>query len=701
MDLPTPSSRRQVVGACALDCPDGCSWVVTVEGGRAVSLRGNPDHPFTRGGLCAKVNSYLDYAAAPERLLHPMRRVGPKGPRPDGGRAHFEPVTWDEAFAEIAVRMREAVDVHGGQAIWPYAGTGSVSWLQGLGGAGHRLFHHLGASRHHANICSVAGHAGMAHTTGSAMGMNPEDLAQAGLIALWGTNTLTTNLHLWPFVTEGRRRGAPLVVVDPVRTRTAAQADRHLALRPGTDAALALSVMARLVELGATDEPYLADHTLGWPPFRDEVLSRWSTARGAEVCGLDEAEIAWFAEAIATHRPLGIRSLMGMQRHGGGAQAVRALSCLPALTGDYARLGGGMCYSTGPAYAFNQTALTRPDLQPGPTRRLQMSSLGRELLERTDPPVTVLMVWGANPVVANPDQHRTRAGLARDDLFTAVVEHRLTETCDYADLVLPGTTQLEHDDLVESYSHLYVQWNEAAVAPPGECLSHTEIFRGLARELGVSEPAVHAGDDELVRAALAPGDHGDALAGITLESLRENGFERLSVPQPYLPFGDGFPTESGRFEFTSASALAAGAGLMPGFTPPHESMPGREGSTADELVLISAANHYLVNSTFSHSRIHARAGAAVVIVHPADAAVRGLADDTLARVSNSRGGFDAVVRVSDAVRPGVAATTKATSVTAGSYGSTVNATTADRDSDLGHGATFHDNAVRITPIRPL
>ncbi len=707
MDLPTPSSRRQVVGACALDCPDACSWVVSVEDDRAVALRGNPDHPFTRGGLCAKVNSYLDYAADPDRLLHPMRRVGPKGPRPDGGRAHFEPITWDEALGELAVRMRGAIDTHGGEAIWPYGGTGSISSLQGLGGAGWRLFHHLGASRHHANICSVAGHAGMAYSTGSAMGLDPEDLTQAGLIVLWGTNTLTTNLHQWPFVTQGRRAGAPLVVVDPVRTRTAAQADRHLAPRPGTDAALALSVMARLVELGATDEAYLAERTLGWPQFRDQVLTEWSLARGAEVCGLTPSEIEWFADAVASHSPLGIRALMGMQRHGGGAQAARTISCLPAVTGDYGRVGGGMCYSTSPAYGFDAAALTRPDLQPGPTRRLQMSSLGRELLERTDPPVTVLMVWAANPVAANPDQHRTRAALARDDLFTAVVEHRLTETCDYADLVLPGTTQLEHDDLVGSYGHLYLQWNTAAVAPPGQCRSHTEIFRGLARALDVTEPAVHASDDELARAALGTAG---ALAGITLESLRENGFERLSLPRPYLPFADAFPTPSGRFEFTSASAQAAGAALMPGYTPAHEALTAR--TRTGGLTLISAANHYLLNSTFSHSRIHARAGTPLVVVHPEDAAARGLEDGGPAQVANDRGSFEAVVGVSDAVRRGVAATTKATSTRATSAGatstgatstsggivSTVNATTADRDSDLGSGATFHDNLVWITAL---
>jgi len=389
-----------------------------------------------------------------------------------------------------------------------------------------------------------------------------------------------------------------------------------------------------------------------------------------------------------------------MQRHGGGAQALRVLSCIPALTGDYERHGGGLCYSTGSAYGWNEAALNRPDLQPnGPTRRLKMASLGRELLERTDPPVDVLMIWAANPVVSNPDQNRVREGLSREDLFTVVVEHTATDTTDYADLVLPGTTQLEHNDLTESYTHLYVQWNAPAVAPPGECLPHTEIFRRLAGALGVDEPAVLASDEDLARDALdspAP-----ALAGITVESLQRNGWQRLTLPQPYLPYADGFATPSGRFEFVSARAAAAGFGELPGYTPPHEALGARGArhpqDVDDEgLALISAANHYLINATFTGSPLHSRSGSPVLVLHPKDAAHRSIEDGAQVRVSNERGSFTATAQVSDRTRVGVAATSKGLSP--GRGGSSVNATTADRESDLGNGATFHDNRVWVTPL---
>jgi anaerobic selenocysteine-containing dehydrogenase len=672
--------RREVVGACALDCPDGCSWVVTVEGERAVALRGNREHPFTRGTLCAKVNPFLEYAASPQRLLHPLRRIGAKG------EGRFEQITWDDAVAEIATRLRQIADEHGAEAVWPYAGTGSVGWLQGVVGAGKRLFHSLGASRHDVDICSRAGHVGLSYTTGSAAGMDPADLEHAGVIVLWGTNTLTTNLHLWPHVTAGRERGAPLVVVDPVRTRTAARADLHLAPRPGTDAALALGVAAHVVELGGADEAYLQRWTLGWEEFRDGVLDRWTPARTAEVCGLDPAEVRLFAELVAAHRPLGIRTLMGVQRHAGGAAALRAMSVLPAVTGDYARHGGGLCYSTGPAYALDEAALTRPDLQPGPPARvLRMSRLGRELLERDDPPVKALVVWGANPVVSNPDQRRTRAGLARDDLFTVVVEHVHTETTAYADLVLPGTTQLEHADLNDSFSHLYLHWNAPAVPPPGACLPHTEIFRRLAGALGIDDPAVLASDEDMVRDAL--GSPALAAAGITLERLQERGWVRLPVPDPYLPFADGFPTPSGRFEFTSDSAERDGHGRLPGWTPPHEA--GGPGG----LALVTPAPHHLLNSTFGTSARHRRPGALSVGLHPLDALERGVADGDVVRVTRARGGFEAPARLDEGVRRGVVVSTKG-HAPATPGGATVNATVSDAGSD-GGGATFHDNRVEV------
>jgi anaerobic selenocysteine-containing dehydrogenase len=691
----------EVIGACALDCPDACSWVVEVDAGRAVRLRGNPDHPFTRGGLCTKVTPFPSYASAPGRLLRPLRRIGPA---PATGIDDFAPIGWDEALEELADRIRTATAEHGPESIWPFVGTGSLGFLQGCDGGGTRLFHALGASRHDVNICSKAGHAGMSYTTGSAMGLNPEDLAHSSLILLWGTNTLTTNLHLWPFVTAGRDRGAPLVVIDPVRTRTAARADRHLAPRPGTDAALGLGLIAELIRVGATDEEYLARWTLGWPEFRDRVVDRWSAARAAEVCGLPVEDVGWLAERIAQARPTGIRALMGMQRHGGGGAALRVLSCLPAVTGDYGRRGGGICYSTGPAYPIDTAALTRPDLQPaGPTRVLTMSSLGRELLERRDPPVQVLVVWAANPMVSNPDTAATRRGLTRDGLFTVVVDHVLTDTARYADLVLPGTTQLEHPDLHNSYSHLYLQWNAPAVPPPGECLSHTEIWRRLARALGLTEPALYADDDELARAALgegAPNRH-PALAGITLDSLRRNGWARLAWPDPYLPFANGFPTPSGLFEFSSERGAADGAGRFPDAVAAHQ--VGRPEPTEPEpdgeLDLISAAHHYLLNSTFATGPRAGRAGDPQVLLHPKDAATRGIADDDLVELANERGAFTATAVVSDAVRPGLAATSKG-HWPASPNASTVNAVTADRPSDLGNGATFHDTRVRIRRTSP-
>ncbi len=684
---------REVTGSCPLDCPDGCSWVVTVDdAGRAVSLRGNREHPFTRGGLCAKVNPLLGYASAPDRLLHPLRRVGAKG------EGRFERITWNDALTEIAERLHQAIATHGPESIWPYAGTGTVSMIQGMGGSGKRLFHALGTSRHAANICAVAGHAGMAHTTGSAMGMDPEDLAHSGLVVLWGTNTLTTNLHLWPYVSEARATGAPLVVVDPVRTRTAAQADFHIAPRPGTDAALALGLMAELVRIGATDEEYLARWSLGWAEFRDSVLLDWDVRRAAEVCGLHPDEVSRLAGLIAGHRPTGIRTLMGMQRHQGGGQAARVLSCLPAVTGDYARRGGGLVYSTSPAYDFNTPALNRPDLHPQalPTpRTLQMSSLGRLLVELDDPPVSALVMWAANPVVSNPDQSRVRQGLAREDLFTVVVDHVASATTAYADIVLPGTTQLEHLDLTDSYSHVYVQLNRPAVAAPGEALPHTEIFRRLASAMGLAEPALQDSDEDLIRAALS----GEAphLQGITWESLNVRGWQRLAYPEPYLPFEAGFPTASGLFEFVSDRGERDGAGRLPTYTPPREPAASPTGPGRPSVVLLSTANHYLLNSTFATSALHTRRGEATIEVHPTDAVASGVAHGDLVDVGNARGSFTARAHVVDTVRPGVARTSKGLSPD-GPAATSVNATTADADSDLGRGATFHDNRVWLRAV---
>ncbi len=681
------STELKVLGACPLDCPDTCSWVVTVRDGEAVQLRGNPDHPFTRGALCVKVNRWLEQATAPDRILHPMRRVGPKGPG-----ARFERISWDEALDEIATRLEAVIAEHGGEAIWPFWGCGTLGYLQGLMGfAGGRLFSMLGASAHDPTICAAAGAAGLAYTIGDAAGLDPEDLAKAKLIILWGTNTLTSGHHLWKFVQDARRDGAYVVAVDPIRTRTAQLADEHLAPIPGTDAALALGLLNVIVGLGGHDQDFLARHTLGWAKFQDRI-AEYPPKRVAEITGLDAGRIVRLGERVARARPTAIRATMGMQRHAGGGMALRTLACIPGVTGDWARPGGGLSYTTSAHYKINRWALLRPELRSALVRKLSMTRLGEGLLDLDDPPVKALFVIAANPMASNPDQNKVRRGLAREDLFTVVLEQFPTDTVDYADIVLPATMQHEHMDLHEGYGHLYLTWNEPAVAPPGECLPTTETFRRLARRMGFTEPSLYDSDESLAAQLLDSGH--PWLTGITLDRLRKEGFARLSVPDPFLPYADGFPTPSGKLEFESARAERAGLGPLPDYLPPAEvTDPVR--AERYPLALISSAAHHFLNSMFANNaELRRRAGGPRVVLHPADAAARDLADGTAVRVFNERGGFDAVVAVSDRVRPGVAATTK------GHWGkfnggANANATVDERDTDVGGGPVYHDTRVEV------
>jgi anaerobic selenocysteine-containing dehydrogenase len=682
------AGELKVLGACPLDCPDTCGWVVTVRDGAAVALRGNPDHPFTRGALCVKVNRWLEHAAAPDRILHPLRRVGPKGPG-----ARFERIGWDEALDEIATRLGEVIDLHGGEAIWPFWGCGTLGYLQGLEGfAGKRFFNVLGASDHDPTICSIAGSTGLKYTMGASAGLDPEDLAQARLIILWGTNTLTSGHHLWKFVQDARRAGAYVVAIDPIRTRTAQQADEHLAPIPGTDAALALGLLNVVVGLGAQDEDFLARHTHGWGEFRGRI-AEYPPERVAEITGLDADQIVRLGERVARTRPTAIRATMGMQRHAGGGMALRTLACVPGVTGDWAYPGGGISYSTSAHFRLNRRALFRNDLRRGRrVRKLSMTRLGEGLLEVTDPPVKALFVIAANPVASNPHQNKVRRGLAREDLFTVVLEQFPTDTVDYADIVLPATMQHEHMDLHEGYGHLYLAWNEPAVAPPGECLPTTETFRRLARRMGFTEPSLYDSDESLAAQLLDSGHL--FLTGITLDRLRKEGFARLSVPEPFLPYAEGFPTPSGRLEFVSARAERDGLGALPGYLPPAEvADPAR----ADRypLALIAAAGHHFLNTVFANNaELRRRAGGPRVMLHPADAAARDLADGAAVRVFNERGEFHAVVAVSDRVRPGVAATTKGHWIKF-TGGANANATVDERDSDAGGGAVYHDTRVDI------
>ena len=495
MDAKLKEQDRSLhVGACPLDCPDACSWIVEMDNGIPVRLSGNPDHPFTGKALCAKTSTYLEEVARSDRLVFPQKRIGAKG------EGKFQRISWDEAIQAIATNLRSTIDEFGSEAIWPYAGSGTIGVIQGIVGAGKRLFHYLNASRHNPNICSAAGHVGMGYTTGSAMGMNPEDLSHSKLIVLWATNTIETSQHLWPFIQNAKKSsGARIVVVDPVLTASAKRADLHVPIKPGTDGALVLGLVRELAELGAIDDQFLAERTVGWDEFYAEQVLAYSKEEVAKICGVDKSAIEAFARLLAECSPaVGIKTAMGLQQHRRGGQAARMLTCLPAVLGAFQALGGGFCYSTGPAFPLNFDKLCRPDFQQNECRTLAMTRLGSGLLDLNDPPVKSLVIWAGNPVVSNPDQNRIRRGLSRDDLFTVVIENFQTDTADYADILLPGTMQIEHADLHDSWGHLYLQWNPPVVRPRGECLAHTEIFRRIAAAMDLKEPALFASDEQMV-----------------------------------------------------------------------------------------------------------------------------------------------------------------------------------------------------------
>jgi anaerobic selenocysteine-containing dehydrogenase len=683
------SEARDVRGACPLDCPDTCSWIVTVKGGQAVALRGDPQHPFTHGSLCNKVAHYLDYARSPDRLLFPMRRVGPKG------RGEFIRISWDEALDTIATRLRDVIAEHGAEAIWPVPGSGNMGLIQGIYGAGHRLWNVLGASRNLFSLCTLTGGFATGYTLGeNRVGMDPETFRFSKLVVLWGANVLSTHPHLWRPILEARKNGAFVVAIDPIRTRTAAACDLHLAPVPGSDAALALGLLNVVLAEGQEDRAFIGERTVGWEAFRQRIL-QFPPSRVAEITGLSAECISALGRRVAHTRPTGIRIGIGLQRHGGGGMAVRTITCIPGVTGDWRYPGGGAFYDTRGFYGLNWAALWRDDLCPRPPRTLNMVRLGENLLELDAPPVKALFVYGSNPAASVPNQTKVLRGLARDDLFTVVAEHFLTDTARYADIVLPATMAIEHRDLLIAYGHLYVAWNEPAVAPPGECLSTTEMFRRLACRMGLDEPALFDSDEDMARQLLDSGH--PSLAGITLDALKARGSIRLNYPDPFVPFATGFPTASGKLEFVSERMTQVGLDPVAGYTPSHESAQ-RDTTLACEypLALISPADHYFLNSIFANvPRQQRQAGAPTLVIHPDDAAPRRIASGDEVRIGNARGSFIALADVSDRVRPGVVATTKGRWPRDSKQGATVNATVDDRHSDMGSGAVYHDNRVRV------
>jgi anaerobic selenocysteine-containing dehydrogenase len=586
---------------------------VTVRDGVAEKLVGVKEHPFTRGALCAKVSHFLERTYSPDRLLHPLMRTGPKG---EGA---FERVTWDDALAHIADRLTAIVAEHGGEAVLPYSFAGTQGIVQ-KDSLSRRFFARMGASRLERSICGQTVFAAQMEAAGTFVGLRPRDLAHSRFIVLWGTNTIVTNLHQWPIVQEARKAGARVVVVDPLRTRTAAAADWHVRPLPGTDAALALGLMHVIVAEGLHDAEYVAAHTEGFERLAAE-LAAWTPQRTQEVTGVPAEEVVALARAYATTRPAAIRWLIGIEHHREGGRMIRTIACLPALVGAWRDRGGGfMGPSSWAASApLDTAALTGPEAG---TRSINMVRLGHALTE-LEPPIHALVVYNSNPATTTPDSTSVLRGLAREDLFTVVLEHFLTDTARYADVVLPATTQVEHLDLVPSWGHTYITYNEPAIAPVGESLPNTEIFRRLARAMGYDGEAFDVSDEELVRLALAGARA--PLDKVDFDELRAVGWAEADLPEDFRPFAQGgFGTPSGRLRLWSED-------LPPGFDPP----PGDREPLA--LMTVKSAHHFL-NSTYANLPRHLAAeGEPMLDLHPDDAAARGIADGDEVDVVTPRG----------------------------------------------------------------
>ena len=676
-----PAETRMVRGACPHDCPDTCALQITVEGGRVVRVAGAPEHPPTHGALCTKVSRYAERTHHPERVQTPLRRVGPKG------QGRFEPVGWDEALDDIARRLRDIAARHP-EAILPYSYAGTMGLVQG-DSMGQRLFHKLGASRLDRTICSNAGGDALIATYGAKVGMHLEHYAESRLILIWGSNSITSNLHFWTFAQQAKRASAKLVCIDPRRSETAEKCHQHIALQPGTDGALALGLMHELIEHDWLDHDYLERHVDGWPALRERAL-QWPPERAAATCGISADEVRQLARDYGTTKPAAIRLNYGMQRVRGGGSAARLIALLPCLVGAWRHRAGGLLLSASGWFrdVRNDAALQRPDLLPhGLPRIVNMSTIGDDLLREASPAfgprIEAVVVWNSNPVAVAPESRKVVQGFAREDLFTVVLEHFLTDTADHADYVLPATTQLEHWDVHASYGHTYVLVNEPAVAPLGQAKSNCEIFRQLAARMGFTEPCFSDSDEALARMAF----RADV---VDFEALRAQGWVKLPIAE--APFAEGrFPTPGGK-------ARVVPPGLeLPDHLPNHECAASTPAlARRFPLAMISPPARHFLNSTFVNVKsLRAIEGEPLLEIHPADAAPRGIASGQVVTIFNDRGRYRCKAEVSERARPGVVVGLGVWWRKFGLDGTNVNELTHQHLTDIGRAPSFYDCLVEV------
>ena len=708
--MPTTLSQdATILGACPHDCPDTCSMVVKVANGRVTGVQGNPAHPFTQGRLCAKTNHYQERVYHPDRVLHPLRRSGPKGS------GQFERISWEEALATIGERWKAIIAKDGPTAILPYSYLGTQGLVNGLT-VGDPFFNHLGATVSERTFCDSGASTAYIMTLGPTPGMDPESLQHSRFIILWACNLLSTNAHLWPFIDQAKKNGAKVVVIDPVKTGTSAMADQHIRPRPGTDGALAMAMIHVIIGEGLVDRDYVDRYTVGYEELVAHA-AQYTPEFAARETGIDAEVIRTLAREYAAGQPSAIRIGVAIERSAGGGQLVRALACLPALVGAWRRVGGGLLQLPLWAFPMRWDRLHRADLIKPGTRVVNQWQLGRALTGdlKLDPPIRSLFVYNSNPLVVAPDQLRLKDGLSREDLFTVVSEHFLTDTARYADLVLPATTQVEQWDLMFSWGHFYLTLNRPAVAPLGEAVTNAELFRRLARVMDFDDPFFYRSDEQIMRESMdwdSP-----AMQGISMATLEAQGWARLNLPSAdaYLPHAQGgFPTPSGKVEL-KASMAAGGNFVLPTFRqgsndhqdgspvpalptyqPPNESGFADGGAARYPLAMMSPKSHAFLNSTYgNHKRQAAREGEQKIFLHPADAGPRGIQSDDMVRVFNDRGSFVAVARIGDETVPGVVVAPMGHWVATSKAQATPAALNPTAFADLGGAPTFSDNRVEV------
>jgi len=665
--------------------------LVTVENGKAIEIRGDPAHPPTDGKLCTKVARYLDRTYSPDRVLHPMRRVGRKG------EGRFARVSWDEALDEIAERFTAIVkSADGPQAIVPYSYCGTMGLVQSQS-MDRRFFHRLGASLLDRTICATAGKAGWVSVIGASVGMDLEQFENSRLIVIWGSNPVTSNLHLWTRVQEAKRRGARIVAIDPYRSATAEKCHEHIALLPGTDAALAYGIMHVLIADDLVDRDYIERYTVGFDALAARA-AEWTPERAAQTCGIAPDQVLRLAHDYGTIKPAAIRLNYGMQRAHGGGNAVRAVACLPALVGAWRDPAGGALLSSSGTFPVDGAALERPDLIRGAPRTINMSAIGDALLHAGDPPIKAIFVYNSNPLAVAPESAKVTCGFAREDLFCVVHEIFQTDTADYADILLPATTQLEQTDVHSSYGHLYAVANNPAIEPLGEALPNTEVFRRLAARMGFDEPCFSESDEDIARGALR---WTDARAqGLDWETMKQNGWQRLNVPRAYAPFAQGnFPTPSRKCEFRSEKLRAQGHDALPEVLLPRESAATNVNlAKRYPLAFISPPARNFLNSSFANLPAFVTEEKTPRLdIHPDDAKARGIASGDAVRIFNDRGAFTATARVTDRARPGVVVAPSIWWRKLAAGGENANAVTGQALTDLGRAATFYDCLVEVAP----